>query len=151
MKYIKFIALFILLTGCSHIILHKIPKIPSLYGLKSTGDSLIVDFKLDIPQKTLSKKVIYSFNPILVINGQDTISLDEKVIIGEKVPGDESKIKYSYGGSFMHSDTVALSQKIKTIEIYNISTVKTNGEDWGISLAKEIIFEGEFSKNTFAD
>lgn len=147
--YVLIFLLILLLSGCSNLMLIKLPKIPSLQGLQISNHMIVTDFKLDIPYKTFNKKIIYEFNPILIINSSDTFKLDSKLIYGEKAHGDESQVLYRYGGVFYHSDTIKYEGTIRKLHIENTSRVLTYGKDWDLFLPKEIIFKGDFSETEF--
>lgn len=145
-KIITYLLIVLTISSCKSMFLRNLPTISSLHKLNYSNDSLFLDFKLDIPYKVLHKKLVYEFNPIVIINDFDTIVLDSKNIYGEKVKGLEPKVIYKYGGEFLHSDTISLKTKINKIRIIQKSRIKIYENDRGIFLPDNLIFEGKINQ-----
>lgn len=121
--------------------LWNFPTISSLNKLKYENDSIFLDFKIDIPRKTLSKKLIYVFKPIVIINNTDTIRLTNTEYYGEKI-GEYPKVIYKYGGEFHHLDTIKLVKKLDKIRITEESVILFP-EKGVIPFSNNFLFEGE--------
>ena len=144
-KLVPLILVIFLFTGCTVLNYKNLPTISSLNKIRFLNDSLFLDFKLDIPYKTLNKKLVYEFIPILIINDIDTISLKKKEIYGEKIQNKKPQVKYKYGGEFIHSDTIITETIIEKVVIIDKSQIRS--KDAQMHFLRTVIFEGRIVCN----
>ncbi|NQV03422.1 MAG: hypothetical protein HQ542_12300, partial [Bacteroidia bacterium] len=92
----------------------KYEVIPAI--LSEKGDSVVVTIKGTFPEKYFAQKAAMYFQPVLKYDGGQ-YDLKPMNLMGEKLTGDGTMIKYKEGGSFTYTTVFPYSPEMNTSEL----------------------------------
>jgi len=84
--------------------------------LSEKGDSVLVTIKGIFPEKYFAQKAAMYFQPVLTYDGGQ-LEMKPMHIMGEKITGDGTMIKYKEGGSFTYTTIFPYSPEMNTSEL----------------------------------
>jgi tetratricopeptide (TPR) repeat protein/outer membrane protein OmpA-like peptidoglycan-associated protein len=114
------------------------------------GDSVTVTVKGTFPEKYFCPKAAMYFQPVLKYEG-GSYALKPITIMGEKVSGNGTQIKYREGGSFTYTTTFPYKPEMATSEL-TISPIIYEPKDYkAIPKKDDIKTKGKFQELAFRD
>lgn len=110
--------------------------------LSEKGDSAIVTIKGIFPEKYFAQKAGMYFQPVLKYNGGQ-LELKPMNLMGEKLTGDGTMIRYKEGGSFTYTTVFPYSPDLNTSELV-VSPIIYEAKETIIPKKDEIKLKGKF-------
>ncbi|MFH1296231.1 MAG: tetratricopeptide repeat protein [Bacteroidota bacterium] len=110
--------------------------------LSEKGDSAVVTIKGRFPEKYFAQKAGMYFQPVLKYDGGQ-VELKPMNLMGEKLTGDATMIRYKEGGSFTYTTVFPYTPEMNTSELV-VAPIIYEAKETIIPKKDEIKFKGKF-------
>jgi tetratricopeptide (TPR) repeat protein len=110
--------------------------------LSEKGDSVIVTIKGTFPEKYFAQKAAMYFQPVMKYDG-GKVELKPMNLMGEKLTGDATMIKYKEGGTFTYTTTFPYNPDLNTSNLV-VEPIIYEAKETIIPRKDEIKLKGKF-------